>query len=73
MLISIKRQSFFNIFILVNKQINPLIMNKITLLNVEFLRPNRGIETYELSLKEEKEICYVYNFEDKFTPLLQNS
>lgn len=41
-------------------------MNKITLLNVEFLRPNRGIETYELSLKEEKEICYVYNFEDKF-------
>lgn len=41
-------------------------MNKITLLNVEYLRPNRGIETYELSLKEEKEICYVYNFEDKY-------
>ncbi len=41
-------------------------MNKITLLNVEYLRPNRGIETYELSLKEEKEICYVYNFEDQY-------
>ena len=41
-------------------------MNKITLLNIEYLRPNRGVETYELSLREEKEICYVYNFEDQF-------
>lgn len=41
-------------------------MNKITLLNIEYLRPNRGIETYEISLKNEKEICYVYNFEDKY-------
>ena len=41
-------------------------MNKITLLNIEYLRPNRGIETYELSLKNEKEICYVYNFEDNY-------
>ena len=39
-------------------------MNKIRLLNIEYLRRNRGIETYELSLKEEREICYVYNFED---------
>ena len=41
-------------------------MNKIRLLNIEYLRRNRGIETYELSLKEEREICYVYNFEDKY-------
>ncbi len=41
-------------------------MNTILLLNIEYLRPNRGVETYELSLKEEKEICYVYNFEDKY-------
>jgi hypothetical protein len=41
-------------------------MNKITLLNIEYLRRNRGIETYELSLKDEKEMCYVYNFEDKY-------
>ncbi|RZT97550.1 hypothetical protein EV201_2221 [Ancylomarina subtilis] len=41
-------------------------MNKITLVNVEFLRPKRCIETYELSIMEEKEICYIYNFEDKF-------
>ncbi|MRT93861.1 hypothetical protein [Ancylomarina sp. 16SWW S1-10-2] len=41
-------------------------MNKITLLNIEYLRRERGIETYQLSLKEEKEICYVYNFEDKY-------
>jgi hypothetical protein len=41
-------------------------MNKITLLNIEYLRANRGIETYELSLKNEKEICYVYNFEDTY-------
>ena len=41
-------------------------MNKITLLNIEYLRPQRRIETYELLLKDEKEICYVYNFEDKY-------
>ena len=41
-------------------------MNKITLLNIEYLRPKRAIETYELLLKDEKEICYVYNFEDKY-------
>lgn len=41
-------------------------MNKITLLNIEYLRPNRGVETYELSLKKEKEICYIYNFEDHY-------
>jgi hypothetical protein len=41
-------------------------MNKITLLNIEYLRPQRRIETYELLLKGEKEICYVYNFEDKY-------
>ncbi len=41
-------------------------MNKISLLNIEYLRPNRGVETYELSLKEEREICYVYNFEDQY-------
>lgn len=41
-------------------------MNKISLLNVEYLRPKRCVETYELSLKNEKEICYIYNFEDKF-------
>lgn len=41
-------------------------MNKITLLNIEYLRPKRRIETYELLLKGEKEICYVYNFEDKY-------
>ncbi len=41
-------------------------MNKITLLNIEYLRPKRSVETYELSLKDETEICYIYNFEDKF-------
>ena len=41
-------------------------MNKITLLNIEYLRPKRRIETYELLLKDEKEICYVYNFEDNY-------
>ena len=41
-------------------------MNKITLLNIEYLRPKRRIETYELLLKDEKEICYVYNFEDRY-------
>jgi len=41
-------------------------MNKISLLNVEYLRPKRCVETYELSLKNEKEICYIYNFENKF-------
>jgi len=41
-------------------------MNKITLINIEYLRPQRRIETYELLLKDEKEICYVYNFEDKY-------
>jgi len=41
-------------------------MNKITLINIEYLRPKRSIETYELSSKEEKEICYVYNFEDRY-------
>ncbi len=48
-----------------NQSISPT-MNKITLLNIEYLRPNRGIETYELSLKEVKEICYVYNFEGQY-------
>ena len=43
-----------------------LNVNKVKLLNIEYLRRNRGIETYELSLKEEREICYVYNFEDKY-------
>jgi len=41
-------------------------MNQVKLLNIEYLRLNRGIETYELSLKDEREICYVYNFEDKY-------
>ena len=41
-------------------------MNKITQLNIEYLRPKRCIETYRLSLKGEEEICYIYNFEDKF-------
>jgi len=41
-------------------------MNKITLLNIEYLRPQRRIETYELMLKDDKEICYIYNFEDKY-------
>jgi len=41
-------------------------MNKITLINIEFLRPKRCVETYELSMMDEKEICYIYNYEDKF-------
>ncbi len=41
-------------------------MNKTTLLYIEYLRPQRRIETYELMLKGEKEICYIYNFEDKY-------
>lgn len=41
-------------------------MNKITLLNIEYLRPLRCVETYQLSLKNEKEICYIYNFEDTY-------
>ncbi|RXQ95082.1 hypothetical protein EO244_08510 [Ancylomarina salipaludis] len=41
-------------------------MNKITLINIEFLRPKRCVETYELSIMDEKEICYIYNYEDKF-------
>ena len=41
-------------------------MNKITLINIEFLRPKRCVETYELSVMDEKEICYIYNYEDKF-------
>jgi len=41
-------------------------MNKITLINVEYLRPKRSVETYELKSKDEKEICYIYNFEGKY-------
>jgi len=41
-------------------------MNKITLINVECLRPKRCVEIYEIASKEGKEICYIYNFEDKF-------
>ncbi len=41
-------------------------MNKIILLNIEYLRPKRCIETYQLSQKNQTEICYIYNFEDKF-------
>ena len=47
-------------------------MNKITQLNIEYIRPKRCIETYQLSSEGEKEICYIYNFEDEFYRYFRN-
>lgn len=41
-------------------------MNKITEINIEYVRPMRSIETYELSSMNEKEICYIYNYENTY-------
>lgn len=41
-------------------------MNKITEINIEYLRPKRRVETYELSSMNEKEICYIYNYENTY-------
>jgi len=41
-------------------------MNKISEINIEYVRPMRSIETYELISMNEKEICYIYNYENTY-------
>ena len=41
-------------------------MNKISEINIEYVRPMRCIETYELVSMNEKEICYIYNYENTY-------
>lgn len=38
-------------------------MNKLTLLDTNYLRPNRTIESYLLSNGEDKKLVFVYNYE----------